>query len=79
MTGLSYEMMCAAALFFCAKRAGKDRENCKRRDYRFALTDLLNKEYNKPIDTDGVIDIYPNVKRRKYREENKKRMTLTAR
>ena len=37
MTGLSYEMMCAAALFFCAKRAGKDRENCKRRDYRFAL------------------------------------------
>ncbi|EDM62025.1 hypothetical protein DORLON_02585 [Dorea longicatena DSM 13814] len=39
----------------------------------------MNKEYNKPIDTDGVIDIYPNVKRRKYREENKKRMTLTAR
>jgi hypothetical protein len=33
----------------------------------------LNKEYNKPIDTDGVIDIYPNVKRRKYREENKKK------
>ena len=33
----------------------------------------------KPIDTDGVIDIYPNVKSRKYREENKKRMTLTAR
>ena len=39
MTGLSYEMLCAAALFFCAKREGKDRENCKRRDYRFALTD----------------------------------------
>ena len=33
----------------------------------------MNKEYNKPIDTDGVIDIYPNVKRRKYREEARKK------
>lgn len=32
----------------------------------------MNKEYNKPIDTDGVIDIYPNVKSRKYRKKIKK-------
>ncbi len=28
----------------------------------FALTDCLLEEYNELIDTDGVIDIYPNVK-----------------
>lgn len=36
---------------------------------RFALTDYLGKEYNKPINTDGMIRIYPDVTEKKKRHE----------
>lgn len=40
-------------------------EKVNRKSGRFALTDYLVKEYNKPIKTNGVIRIYPDVTKKK--------------
>lgn len=40
-------------------------EKVNRKSGRFALTDYLVKEYNKPINTNGVIRIYPDVTKKK--------------
>ena len=33
------------------------------------MTDYLGKEYNKPINTDGMIRIYPDVTKKKKRHD----------
>ena len=40
-------------------------EKVHRNPGQFALTDYLVKEYNKLINTDGVIRIYPDVTKKK--------------
>ena len=76
MTGLSYEMMCAAALFFCAKRAGKDRPYVIIYDLTEKNIEMLKKnQVDFLIDQDGFTQGYRSLLLLANQLQNNKFMT----